>query len=91
VWYDVWLGGAVISIEKLLPGELDGNVDPEAFGFDVIREDPPSEDEAARRVGRFYARTKELTGVVIPKLEPYLTAISRNDRAIDVAEEAQLD
>lgn len=65
----------MISIAKLLPGELDGNIDPEAYGFVVIREDPPTDEEAAIRIGIFYAGTKEITGVVIPKLEPYLAHV----------------
>jgi hypothetical protein len=77
------LGGIVISFEKLLPGELEGNVDPEAYGFEVIREDPPSQEEADLRVALFYARTKELTGVVIPKLEPYLEILAAGERPSD--------
>ena len=61
-----------ISIEKPLPGELEGKVDPEDYGFGVIKDEPQSEDEIAQRVGRFYARLKDRTGLVIPALEPFL-------------------
>lgn len=59
-------------ITRFLRGELEGDVDPEDYGFDVVRKDPPDDAEAAARVGALYAQVKERTGVVIPKLEPYL-------------------
>ncbi|MEV6636759.1 hypothetical protein AB0M54_39085 [Actinoplanes sp. NPDC051470] len=65
----------MIQIRRLLPGELEGNVNPEDYGFDVIDDLPPSDDEADRRVGELYARAKERTGIVIPALEPYLQMI----------------
>jgi hypothetical protein len=69
----------VLSVGKPLPGELQGNVDPEQFGYVVIRDDLPSEIEAAERVRAFYARAKARTGVVIPALERYLK--SESDRS----------
>lgn len=65
----------MIRIEKTLPGELEGDIDPEDYGFEVIREEPPDEQEAAVRVGSLYAQVKERTGLVIPSLEPYLAAL----------------
>ena len=66
----------MIHIERTLPGEIEGNIDPEDYGFDVIKEEPPSEEEATERVGRLYAQVKERTGRVIPELEPCLAAVS---------------
>ncbi len=65
----------MIRIEKTLPGELEGDIDPEDYGFEVIRQEPPDEREAAARVGSLYAQVKERTGLVIPPLEPYLAAL----------------
>jgi hypothetical protein len=66
----------MIRIERPLPGEMEGNIDPEDYGFAVIKEEPPSNDEVIERVGRLYAQAKERTGVVIPELEPCLAAVS---------------
>jgi hypothetical protein len=63
----------MIRFGKLLPGELKGEIDPGDYGFGVIEEPVPDEEEAAQRIGRLYARAKARTGVVIPKLERYLT------------------
>ena len=64
----------MITIQKkTLPGELEGNFDPEAYGFAVVRDDVPSNEEAAARVGLFYSRMKEQMGLVVPNLEPYLS------------------
>ena len=44
-----------VRIARTLPGELIGEVNPEDYGFGVIREEPPDEAEAAircRRAGR---------------------------------------
>jgi hypothetical protein len=59
-------------IEKPLPGELEGDIDPEDYGFDVIKEEPLTKEEEAKRIGVLYAQAKKRTGVVIPKLERYL-------------------
>ena len=64
----------MIKIEKALPGEQDGTINPEDYGFDVIKEEPLTKDQEIERIGRLYERVKELTGAVIPKLEPYLEA-----------------
>jgi hypothetical protein len=70
----------MIRIEKTLPGELEGDIDPEDYGFEVIREEPPDEREAAARVGHLYAQVKERTGRVIPPLEPYLAELPGRPR-----------
>jgi len=62
----------LLPISRLLPGELEGEIDPEDLGFDTIRDDPPDDAEAAVRVAQLYAQTKKRTGVAIPELEPYL-------------------
>jgi hypothetical protein len=58
-------------IEKTLPGELEGKIHPEDYGFEIIREEPPDSRESARRVARLYDQVKE-TGMVIPAIERYL-------------------
>jgi hypothetical protein len=62
----------MIRIARTLPGELEGKVNPEDYGFEVIKEDPPNETESARRVAHFYAQIKERTGMIIPPIEKYL-------------------
>jgi len=62
----------MIKIERALPGEHDGTMSPEVYGFDVIREEPLSKEEEDERVRRLYIKAKKLSGTVIPKLEPYL-------------------
>jgi hypothetical protein len=66
----------MIRIEKAIPGEIEGNVDAEDYGFEVIKEEPPDEEQTIERVGRLYAQVKERTGVSITELEPYLAAMS---------------
>lgn len=63
----------MLRIAKTLPGELEGNVDPEDYGFEVIREEPPNKHEAARQVARLYAQILDRTGMVIPPFERYLS------------------
>jgi len=60
----------------MLPGELEGRIDPEDYGFGVIREELPSDAELAERVAMFYAIAKRRTGATIPALEPYLDRLS---------------
>jgi hypothetical protein len=61
-----------LRLEKTLPGELEGKVNPEDYGFDTIREDPPDDQEAAERVARLYEQVKERTGVAVPAIDRYL-------------------
>jgi hypothetical protein len=65
----------MIRIERTLPGELEGDIHPEDYGFEVIKEPPPSRQEVIARVGYLYAQVKERTGMVIDTLEPYLTEL----------------
>jgi hypothetical protein len=62
----------MLRIAKTLPGELEGKINPEDYGFDVIREEPPDEEETARRIERLYRQVQERTGMVIPAIERYL-------------------
>lgn len=62
----------MIYVDRFLPGELEGNVDPTQFGFDVVEVGSPTDEEEATRVRRFYISAKKRTGVVIPTLERYL-------------------
>lgn len=66
----------IFRIEKTLPGELEGRVNPEDYGFDVIREEPPDAQESARRVARLYKQALERTGMVMPAIERYLDETS---------------
>lgn len=68
--------GRILPIGRVLPGELDGTLDPRDYGFGVIQGEQPSEAEVAERIGRFYAAAKDRTGVVIPQLERYLGAVA---------------
>jgi hypothetical protein len=73
-----------MRLVKLLPGEIDGEINPEDYGFDVIPDVPPAGTEAATRVAVLYAQTKDRTGVVIPKLESFLAeASTQNDLEAD--------
>jgi len=62
----------MIRIAKTLPGELIGDVNPEDYGFKVIKEEPPDEAESARRVARLYEQIKERTGITLVATERYL-------------------
>jgi hypothetical protein len=62
----------MIRIAKTLPGELIGDVNPEDYGFKVIKEDPPGEAESARRVAQLYEQIKERTGITLVATERYL-------------------
>jgi hypothetical protein len=62
----------MISFGRVLPGEREGKINPEDYGFKVIREAPPTEEEEAAIIGDVYAKTKERTGMVIPELEEFL-------------------
>src|SRR5690348_16618075 len=67
------MGREIVRIAKPLPGEFEGTVDPEDYGFSVIKDDPHvSEEEQARQVAVLYENAKARTGVVIPSLEAYL-------------------
>jgi hypothetical protein len=65
----------MIKITRILPGELEEDINPEDFGFDVIKIDPPSPAEAAARIRKLYTQVKHRTGVVIPKTEKYLESV----------------
>lgn len=62
----------MLRIERFQPGELEGEIDPRDYGFEVIKQEPPSEREMANELGSLYARAKRRTGVTIPELEPLL-------------------
>jgi hypothetical protein len=70
----------MIRIEKTLPGEVEGDIDPEDYGFEVIREEPLDRAEATARVGQLYAQVKARTGMTIPPLEPYLAVLTDEAR-----------
>jgi hypothetical protein len=65
----------LVKVTRVLPGELEDDVNPEDFGFDVVPVEPPSEAEAAARISALYTQVKERTGVTIPKIEEYLASV----------------
>jgi hypothetical protein len=64
-----------IRIERMQPGELEDDINPEDYGFEVIDVEIPSDEETAKQIGRLYRAAKERTGMVIPELEPYLASV----------------
>ena len=74
----------LLKIERPLPGELEGDIDPGDYGFDVIEDEPLTKDEEAARIGTLYAQAKKRTGIVIPKLERYLSSVETNQKERDV-------
>ena len=70
----------MIKLTRVLPGELEDDIEPESYGFDVIHVEPPSEAEAAARKADLYAQAKRRTGIVIPQLERYLVRGARDRR-----------
>jgi hypothetical protein len=62
----------MMRIGRILPGELEGNINPEDYGIQVIKEEEPSGEEAAQRISEIYEGAKERSGVADPKLEKYL-------------------
>jgi hypothetical protein len=68
---------------KTLPGELTDEVNPKDFGFDVIREEPLSEEQMTRLVKQLYLQTKERTGMVSPPIERYLEEAAVRARRSD--------
>lgn len=53
----------------MLPGELEGTVNPEDFGFDVIKDEELTGSEAADEMRKFYEGAKERSGVADPLVE----------------------
>ncbi len=62
-------------LEKMLPGELEGEVNPEDYGFGVIREEPLTPGRAAELVNTLYGQVKERTGLTMPKVENYIETL----------------
>lgn len=55
-----------LYIERPLPGELDGTLNPEDYGFEVIKVTPEEMDEAERRQPEFLRRVRINSGVDHP-------------------------
>lgn len=62
----------MLKLDKLLPGELDDDIDPRDYGFDVIADEPPSEQEQLDGMIELYVQARERTGVTSPKMERLL-------------------
>lgn len=58
-----------LYVERTLPGEIDGSLDPRSYGFNVERRDPPNGTEIPLRVGALYVQILARTGRKIPELE----------------------
>ena len=71
----------MIRVARTLPGELDGDINPEDYGFEVIKEEPPDESDAASRVADLYAQIRERTGLIIPPIEKYLEDAAEAEQA----------
>ena len=62
----------MIRIERPLPGEWEGTLDPREYGFGVISEEPLSPQEEDLRRAAFYRAVRARSGLDIPSLNPYL-------------------
>jgi hypothetical protein len=68
-------------IEKMFPGELEGDINPEDYGFGVIREEPLTPGQAAELVNALYSQVKERTGLSMPKVEDYIDTLESEEAA----------
>ena len=62
----------MLRIERPLPGEWEGTLDPRDYGFDVIPVEPQTREEVELGMADFYRRARARSGVDIPSLNPYL-------------------
>lgn len=67
----------MLHIERPLPGEWEGTLRPEDYGFGVIREVPLSQWETDERIADLYSRALDLTGTRISSLEPVVERVNR--------------
>ena len=58
-----------VRFDRMLPGELEGKVNPETYGFEVIDDELPSPEEQKRRVADLYQLSKEISGIMSPHFE----------------------
>ena len=76
----------MLYIERPLPGEWEGTLNPEDYGFDVIPTQgvvPTQWVEEERVAASFYRRLQERTGRHIPQLDPLLERVESRRRVID--------
>lgn len=60
------------TIDKFLPGELEGTLRPEDYGFEVIPVEPMTYEAQCLAIAALYRAARYRTGVEIPQLEKYL-------------------
>jgi hypothetical protein len=70
----------MVRFTRVLPGELEGRINPKDYGFDVVPSQSPGKAEEEAQIADLYAQVKARTGKEIPKLEPYL-ALATTDAA----------
>lgn len=56
----------------MLPGEIDGTVDPRDYGFGVVKIEEVPENERRLAIASLYRDTLAFTGIEIPQLADYL-------------------
>lgn len=69
----------MVRFSRVLPGELEGRINPQDYGFDVVPSQSPGKAEEEAQIAELYSQVKARTGKEIPKLEPYLTAASADE------------
>jgi hypothetical protein len=62
----------MIKIKRMLPGELEGDVNPEDFGFTVTKSEWTSREESVKTMRRIYEVGKQASGVTDPRIEKYI-------------------
>lgn len=72
----------MIRIGKTLPGELDGTLRPEDYGFEVIHEEPPGLWESDERVASLYRQVLDRTGTPIHVFDDVLERVAIRQQAL---------
>lgn len=69
-----------IRLRRPLPGEIEGRVDPERYGFEVIKDEPQSEEDALEDVRELYEAAKARTGRRVQRIEEFLEITEAGSR-----------
>jgi hypothetical protein len=62
----------MVRIKRMIPGELEGDVNPEDFGIQVIKIEKTPRKEAAARMGKMYAEAREVSKIADPRIEKFI-------------------
>ncbi|HLZ15316.1 MAG TPA: class I SAM-dependent methyltransferase [Candidatus Saccharimonadales bacterium] len=73
----------MLSIEKPLPGEWEGTLNPEDYGFGVIRDESITRWEEDERAADLYRRVLDRTGMRIPGLDPVLARVDSRRQVME--------